>query len=63
MRYGQTIQESGGGAGRTDTKGHANNEGGIGKVEKLNGDREEAAEQRKEQGYGGDKDMDRTIGA
>lgn len=63
MRYGQSIQESGGGAGRTDTSGQANNEGSIGRVERLGEDGEGAAQQRKEQGYGGDKDMDRIIGA
>jgi len=29
----------------------------------LKDDNENAAKQRREQGYGGDKDMDRTIGA
>ena len=29
----------------------------------MKDDNENAAKQRREQGYGGDKDMDRTIGA
>ena len=63
LRYGQTIQESGGGAGRTDATGQANSEGGFGGTEKLEDGGEGAAQQRRQQGYGGQKDMDRNIGA
>jgi hypothetical protein len=63
MRYGQTIQESGGGAGRTaDAKGQASSEGGFGGTERLAEEEGDAVNQRKVQGYGGDKDMDRNIG-
>ena len=43
--------------------GQANNEGGFGGTEKLEEGGEGAAQQRREQGYGGEKDMDRNIGA
>jgi hypothetical protein len=63
MRYGQTIQESGGGAGRTeDAKGQASSEGGFGGTERMVEEEGDTARQRKVQGYGGDKDMDRNIG-
>ncbi|KAF1977988.1 hypothetical protein BU23DRAFT_499002 [Bimuria novae-zelandiae CBS 107.79] len=63
LRYGQAIQESGGGAGRTDASGQASSEGGFGGTEKLEGGEEDAAARRRAQGYGGKVDMDRTIGA
>lgn len=53
IRYGQSIQESGMG-GKTNTT--------TGEVDKAT-DEDSAAKQRKEQGYGGEKDMDRNIGA
>ncbi|KAJ4356355.1 uncharacterized protein N0V89_004387 [Didymosphaeria variabile] len=62
MRYGQTIQESGGGAGKTDVQGQANSEGGFGETKRL-GEEGDAVQQRRAQGYGGDMDMDRNIGA
>ena len=39
--------------------------GGFGGTEALDkeGEGESAAKQRREQGYGGEKDMDRSIGA
>jgi hypothetical protein len=52
IRYGQSIQEGGMG-GKTNATGEAD------KVD----DGPSAAHQRKEQGYGGGKDMDRNIGA
>lgn len=61
MRYGQTIQESGGGAGRTDASGQASSEGGFGGTERLQ--EEDGEGQRKAQGYGGKGDMDPTVGA
>ncbi|KAF2257423.1 hypothetical protein BU26DRAFT_599926 [Trematosphaeria pertusa] len=62
MRYGQSIQEGGMG-GKTDAAtGEAGEEGGFGGTEALEqgGD---AAQERREQGYGGERDMDRSIGA
>ena len=55
IRYGQSIQEGGMG-GKT--------EGGLagGEVDKKTDDMG-AAQQRRAQGYGGDKDMDREVGA
>ncbi|KAF1360073.1 hypothetical protein EJ07DRAFT_165706 [Lizonia empirigonia] len=53
IRYGQSIQESGMG-GKTNTT--------TGEVDKAT-DEDSAAKQRKEQGYGDGKDMDRNIGA
>ncbi|KAF2447220.1 hypothetical protein P171DRAFT_355730 [Karstenula rhodostoma CBS 690.94] len=61
MRYGQTIQESGGGGGKTSAEGHAS-EGGFGGAERSDEGEGDAAQQRRAQGYGGDKDMDRNIG-
>lgn len=49
--------------GKTTTSvGEAKAESGFGGTEAL-GDDENAAKQRREQGYGGSKDMDRSIGA
>ena len=48
----------------TSSTGEANNDSGFGGTEALgNDDDESAAKQRRAQGYGGNKDMDRTIGA
>ncbi|PVH99252.1 hypothetical protein DM02DRAFT_643131 [Periconia macrospinosa] len=47
IRYGQSIQEG----------------GGFGGTEALDQKDGSAAEQRRAQGYGGEKDMDRSIGA
>jgi hypothetical protein len=63
IRYGQSIQEGGMGGKTTSSTGEANTEGGFGGTEALNEDDENAAKQRGAQGYGGNKDMDRTIGA
>jgi hypothetical protein len=53
IRYGQSIQEGGMG-GKTNTT--------TGETDKPTDD-DSAAKSRGEQGYGGSKDMDRTIGA
>ncbi|KAF3048094.1 hypothetical protein E8E12_010251 [Didymella heteroderae] len=53
IRYGQSIQEGGMG-GKTNTV--------TGEADKATDD-PSAAEERRAQGYGGSKDMDRTIGA
>jgi hypothetical protein len=47
----------------TSSTGEANKEGGFGGTEALGGEDESAARERRKAGYGGDKDMDRTIGA
>ncbi|KAJ4340695.1 hypothetical protein N0V87_002356 [Didymella glomerata] len=53
IRYGQSIQEGGMG-GKTNTV--------TGEADKATDD-DSAAKERREQGYGGGKDMDTTIGA
>ncbi|KAJ4297581.1 hypothetical protein N0V90_005474 [Kalmusia sp. IMI 367209] len=63
LRYGQSIQEGGGGAGRTDASGQASSEGGFGGTEKLEADAGGSAQQRRAQGYGKETDMDQNIGA
>lgn len=62
IRYGQSIQEGGMGGKTTSSSGHAKADTGFGGTKAL-ADDEGAAKQRREQGYGGSKDMDRTIGA
>jgi hypothetical protein len=63
IRYGQSIQEGGMGGKTTSSTGEAKTEGGFGGTEALDEDDDDAAKQRRLQGYGGNKDMDRTIGA
>ncbi|KAL6711337.1 hypothetical protein ACN47E_005868 [Coniothyrium glycines] len=67
IRYGQSIQEGGMGGKTTASSGAANTDSGFGGARKAGGDAEEgdgdAARQRREQGYGGDKDMRRDVGA
>ncbi|KAG9185344.1 hypothetical protein G6011_07888 [Alternaria panax] len=63
IRYGQSIQEGGMGGKTTSSTGEAKTESGFGGTEALNVDDDDAAKQRRAQGFGGDKDMDRTIGA
>ncbi|RMZ74307.1 replication factor c subunit 5 [Pyrenophora seminiperda CCB06] len=64
IRYGQSIQEGGMGGKTTSSTGEAKSDTGFGGTKALaEDDDESAAKQRREQGYGGDKDMDRTIGA
>lgn len=53
IRYGQSIQEGGMG-GKTNTT--------TGEADKATDD-PSAAQERRQQGYGGSKDMDRSIGA
>lgn len=48
--------------GKTNASGQANSEGGFGGTEAMDED-EDAAKSRREQGYSGNKDMDRNIGA
>jgi hypothetical protein len=63
IRYGQSIQEGGAGGKTTTSTGQANEGSGFGGAEALNEEQDSAAKTRREQGYGGDKDMDRNIGA
>jgi hypothetical protein len=64
IRYGQSIQEGGMG-GQTNSTGEASTEGGFGGTERLKGEEgdDDAAQSRRVQGYGGDKDMRRDVGA
>jgi hypothetical protein len=63
IRYGQSIQEGGMGGKTTTSSGEAKADTGFGGTEALGDDDDSAAKQRREQGYGGSKDMDRNIGA
>ncbi|KAI9665839.1 MAG: hypothetical protein M1821_003773 [Bathelium mastoideum] len=68
IRYGQTISEQGMGGQTTTSSGTANVEGGYGGTKEQVGktadeDQQAAAQGRREQGYGGDRDMRRDIGA
>lgn len=61
IRYGQNISEGGMGGMTSTQEGEAGQEGyGKMKDEPSSGD---AAEGRQAAGYGGEKDMDREIGA
>jgi len=63
IRYGQSIQEGGMGGKTTSSTGQANQDGGVGGAEGMEGEEDGFKKERREQGYGGGKDMDRTIGA
>ena len=59
IRYGQSLSENGMG-GQTTGSGQANS-GDAGS--KAQEETEDAVSERQKSGYGGDKDMDRDIGA
>jgi len=61
IRYGQGISEGGVGGHTTGQSGEARKEG-YGRVEDQTAE-VDADEQRRAAGYGGQKDMDREIGA
>jgi len=61
IRYGQTLSEGGMGGKTTDASGEAAQEG-YGRLEDQPGD-SDAAQSRKVQGYGGERDMNREVGA
>jgi hypothetical protein len=63
IRYGQSIQEGGMGGKTTSSTGEANSEGGFGGTKAISEDTDGFRKERREQGYGGGKDMDRNIGA
>jgi len=63
IRYGQSISEGGMGGQTVGNGGSAGQEGGYGRTEALSQGGNDAKESRGEQGYGGDNDMDREIGA
>lgn len=63
IRYGQTISEGGMGGMTEGMKGSAG-EQGYGRVEGEDvGEGESAAAQRRAAGYGGERDVDREVGA
>jgi hypothetical protein len=62
IRYGQAISESGVGGFTTGSEGSAAQEG-VGRQQKQEQDSADAVQSRKAEGYGGEKDMDREIGA
>ncbi|KAJ9649273.1 hypothetical protein H2201_004282 [Coniosporium apollinis] len=62
IRFGQKMSEEGMGGQTTSQIGAASQEGGLGGAD-VSANDESAAQSRREQGYGGDEDMDRTIGA
>ncbi|KAI4739497.1 hypothetical protein E4T50_10053 [Aureobasidium sp. EXF-12298] len=59
IRYGQSLSENGMG-GQTTGLGQANSSSAGSKAQDVD---EEAKNERAKSGYGGDKDMDRDIGA
>lgn len=63
VRYGQAISEHGMGGQTTSSTGQANQDSGFGGAADQAAQNDDAVETRKESGYGGDRDMDRTIGA
>ena len=62
IRYGQTISEEGMGGQTTTSTGQASQEG-YGRAAGSTEDNIDATQERREQGYGGEKDMNREIGA
>ncbi|PSN69137.1 hypothetical protein BS50DRAFT_572303 [Corynespora cassiicola Philippines] len=63
MRYGQAISEGGVGGKTTEATGEAATAGGFGGTDALEEQGEGFAKQRSEQGYGGERDMRRDVGA
>ncbi|KAF1831580.1 hypothetical protein BDW02DRAFT_606122 [Decorospora gaudefroyi] len=66
IRYGQSIQEGGMGGQTTSASGEAKTGGAFGggvAAEEEEQDGGGAVETRREQGYGGERDMDRGVGA
>ncbi|KAI7083450.1 hypothetical protein KC356_g7538 [Hortaea werneckii] len=65
IRYGQTLSETGGVGGMTQGQQGIGEKDGFGGAvgERVSGDKSlDAAQERKEQGYGGSNDMNREIG-
>jgi len=62
IRYGQNMSENGMGGKTTTSSGSAGQDNGQGGAE-YGGSTADAVGARKAAGYGGDKDMDREIGA
>ncbi|KAK4540684.1 hypothetical protein LTR36_009015 [Oleoguttula mirabilis] len=65
VRYGQAISEEGGVGGVTQGQEGSAAQEGYGGVKDQSGDGGdgEAAQERRAEGYGGERDMDRSIGA
>ena len=61
IRYGQAISEQGVGGFTSGSLGSAAQEG-VGKQQEQQQD-QDAVQSRKAEGYGGEKDMNREIGA
>jgi hypothetical protein len=49
--------------GKTTSSGGEANDGGFGGTKKIEEEGDSFSKERREQGYGGGKDMDRNIGA
>ncbi|KAF1916935.1 hypothetical protein BDU57DRAFT_539164 [Ampelomyces quisqualis] len=62
IRYGQSIQEGGAGGKTMGSTGQANAEVGFGGTKGMEEKEDGFEKERREQGYGGGKDMDRKIG-
>ena len=62
IRYGQGISESGVGGFTTTSSGSAAQEG-YGRQQQQQQDEADTVQSRKAEGYGGEKDMNREIGA
>ena len=63
IRFGQSISETGVGGFTTTTSGSAAQEGYGRQQQDKASDTADAVQSRKAEGYGGEKDMDREIGA
>ncbi|KAF2190670.1 hypothetical protein K469DRAFT_390431 [Zopfia rhizophila CBS 207.26] len=63
IRYGQSIQQDVMCGKTTGFTGHASTEGSFGGTEALGESTEGFANERREQGYGGGRDMEKNIGA
>lgn len=62
IRYGQGISEAGAG-GYTSTSSGTGGQEGFGRQQDQVGDTADAVQSRRAEGYGGEKDMNREIGA
>ncbi|KAF2708270.1 hypothetical protein K504DRAFT_302605 [Pleomassaria siparia CBS 279.74] len=63
IRYGQAISEGGMGGKTTGGIGEATTQGGFGGTKSLDEKDDSFAKERREQGYGGENDADKHVGA